>query len=164
MARFKEFIKNKKMFIIVITILTIFTLLIIVTLKPLIIPVIKFISPYEIPDNMTAEETISYFFECAKDNNPGKANKLLYDPFLGIFSCNSIETLELKEIIKVGTNVDAIDADYFEVQDYLVTYKCKQRWYDGHKLFAAGEDQSSTIMHLIKESPNSAWEIYSWTG
>lgn len=124
----------------------------------IIVPSVKFQSNYEVPNNLSEQQTIEEFFECLNNKNPGAANKLLINPMLDKYCCNNITRISLKEI-KALQKVDINLNNYYDSSEYFVTFDCDY-------LFGIPQNQifmsNCTNFYLIKEKEDSDWRIYGW--
>ncbi len=124
-----------------------------------VLPIIKYNFNYDVPSGMTAEETLKSYFEFLDDNNPAKANQLLYEPGLGPYSCNTLLSIRLDEIREL--KVDIKLPECYDSKRFTTKFKCDYLLgYDWNKVF----DKNTTFMdfYLIKKEKDSDWKIYSW--
>lgn len=134
-----------------IIILFLFMLLVFIFFWIVIMPILRFNLNYNIPKNMTAEETLRYYFECLDSNNPGKANKLLVNPTLDIYDY-STGSISISSINKLETIIESSNefpkSEYFTVKFSYCSFISYS--FDEHTQF-----------HLKKESKDSDWKIES---
>lgn len=135
-------------------------LVFIIILWLIIIPNLKYNKNYDIPHNLSKNETIEYYFNCLDSRNPAKANAVLLNKELGKYSCNKITKAEVKSF----STVDKIDinlSNYYDRAEIFVEFDCD--YFLGDSKGQAFEGTQGCLnFYLVKTTEESDWKIHSW--
>lgn len=121
------------------------------------IPRWKYNQKYEVPQNLTAEETIEKYFEYINDRNPSVANNILVNRTLGVYCCREVISAEIYQI----TLLDDNGYDYpksYQTASFNVEFNVKYLSGDGLYQVMSGMG-NCTNFYLIKETENDIWKI-----
>lgn len=146
----------------VLIIIAVFAVLIVFNLmKFYFIPNYKYDMNYVAPQNLSAEETVRFYFQSLDECNPAKANTVLINPTLSKYSCSKLLNLKIKNIEMVNKVDDSIIKKYFDYKEFFVEYNSTYLFGDSKGQVLEGTGNCLNF-YLVKETETSDWKIHSW--